>query len=231
MVPLRSGRARGLGRGDGLLGRATGPGRVARRHRPGGLRLRRGRHLGAHQRLRRVPVGGLRMGRPSEPRVPRVRRADRHRRRAGRARARHEPGGAPDSCVPTPVRRHRARRPARGPGPARRPRGSGHVRPRRDRRRVPHGSPGAAVVPAPQPDRTRLRTRRARRACRGRRATRWPGRVGRGARAARLPRPPSRAVRERDARSGRPHRHGDVGLEGVEPRGAEVRPGRAVEPR
>ena len=189
--------------------------------------------LGAlDRRGRRVPRGAVRLDGAAGPDLPGRRRAHRHR--------------APRStCSSRPARRVVVPTPAYPPffevveltgrpvvaAPMARDRRPRHARPRRDRRRARGGrARGAALQPA-QPDRPRVHRRRARRAGRDRRPARRAGRRRRGARAARVRRRSPRAVRVGVGRGRRAHGHGHVGVEGVQPRRAEVRAGRRDEPR
>ena len=183
---------------------------------------------------RRVPRGALRLDGAAGADLPGRRRARRHR--------------APRStCSSAPARPWWCPTPAYPPffevveltgrpvvaAPMVRDGGPRRARPRRDRRRarVPGRARRAAVQPA-QPDRTGVHRRDELGALAGdRRPARRPGRRRRGARAARVRRRTPRAVRVGVGRDRRAHGHGHVGVEGVQPRGPEVRAGRRVEPR
>ena len=145
---LRSRRARGLGRRDGLRRsrRRSGPrcstpstGRTSATSRP----TPRSSPPPAPRSCRR-PTDGTSL-RPACSSWPTCWPASPSRWTSS---SRRGPVVLLTPAYPPLLRRHRARRPAGGPGPARRPRGSGHVRPRRDRRRSAR-EPGRCCCASP----------------------------------------------------------------------------------
>ena len=229
--------------------RARGPDRGVRRRDglPGRRRRgRRGPHLGRRVALRlparrlggrhgRGDVGVLgraaRLGARPGPRAPRARRAHRvHRDRPALHPARQRDRAADPGLHAVPHRAGDARAGA-GPGADGPRRRAVRARPRRDRPRVRRRrGPAGADQPA-QPHGPRVRRRRARRGDRGGRAPRRAGLQRRDPRAPDVRRPPPPALR-RDVGGRRgAHRHRDLGVQGLEHPGAQVRAGDPVERR
>ncbi|CAA9220165.1 MAG: Cystathionine beta-lyase, type II, partial [uncultured Blastococcus sp.] len=219
--PVRAGD-RGVRRRDGLRHRTGGHRRPARGRGPwpAGLPDHPGRRRPG-PRLRCLAAAPVRLGGPAPPHHP----ARRRRRRAAGGRGalhpagrRRRPAHAGVHAVP---RRPRPAGPRAHPGAhgrAGRPPG---LRPGRDRRRLrPRRAALRPRQPA-QPARARVRRRGAARPRRRRRAGRRPGLRRRDPRAAGAPGRGPPPLRVPLGGHGPAHRHGDVGLQGLEPAGAQ----------